>query len=119
MVTIYNNFYKKTLSLIVNAMALAQSNLFKIRRLPRILKDARNEKIVKMDFNYKTIFTFPIIFYKKIISPILPNSCRFYPTCSEYTVLAINKYGVLRGIAKGFIRILRCNPFSKGGIDFP
>jgi len=69
--------------------------------------------------NYKIIFIAPIKFYKKIISPIFPNSCRFYPTCSEYMILAIEKYGVLYGILKGIYRVLRCNPFSKGGIDFP
>jgi len=72
-----------------------------------------------MEFDYKNIFTIPLKFYKKVISPIFPNSCRFYPTCSEYTIIAINKYGVLQGIIKGIYRILRCNPFSKGGIDFP
>jgi putative membrane protein insertion efficiency factor len=72
-----------------------------------------------MKFNHKTIFIASIKFYKKIISPLFPNSCRFYPTCSEYTILAINKYGVFKGIIKGMYRILRCNPFSKGGIDFP
>ncbi len=67
----------------------------------------------------KIIFITPIKLYKKIISPIFPNSCRFYPTCSEYMILAIEKYGVLYGILKGIYRVLRCNPFSKGGIDFP
>ena len=72
-----------------------------------------------MEINSKIIFIAIIKFYKKIISPIFPNSCRFYPTCSEYTMLAINKYGALQGIIKGTIRILKCNPFFKGGIDFP
>ena len=44
-------------------------------------------------------------------------SCRFYPTCSEYAVQAITKYGALKGGAKATWRILRCNPFNKGGID--
>lgn len=69
--------------------------------------------------DYKIIFITPIKLYKKIISPIFPNSCRFYPTCSEYMILAIEKYGVLLGMLKGIYRILRCNPFSKGGIEFP
>ena len=72
-----------------------------------------------MKFNYKTIFIIPIKFYQKIISPIFPNSCRFYPTCSEYFILAITKYGVFRGAIKGLYRIFRCNPFFKGGVDFP
>ncbi len=58
-----------------------------------------------------------IEFYQKKISPCLGHRCKYYPTCSEYTKQAIEKYGVLKGIFKGFIRILRCNPFSKGGYD--
>ena len=72
-----------------------------------------------MIFNYKAIFIAPIKFYQKIISPMFSNNCRFYPTCSEYTVIAINKYGVFIGIIKGICRILKCHPFYKGGIDFP
>jgi uncharacterized protein len=56
-------------------------------------------------------------FYKKFISPALPDSCRFYPTCSEYAVTAVEKYGVLRGSIKSIYRIIRCNPFNKGGYD--
>ena len=56
-------------------------------------------------------------FYKKHISPALPNSCRFYPTCSEYAIEAINKYGILKGSIISIYRILRCNPFNKGGYD--
>lgn len=55
--------------------------------------------------------------YKKYISPLLPKSCRFYPTCSEYAVDAIIKYGVLKGSIKAIYRIIRCNPFNKGGYD--
>jgi len=56
-------------------------------------------------------------FYKKFISPALPESCRFYPTCSEYAVTAVKKYGVLKGSIKSIYRIIRCNPFNKGGYD--
>ena len=45
------------------------------------------------------------------------HGCRFYPSCSEYCVQAIEKYGVFKGVLKGIKRILRCNPFSEGGID--
>ena len=58
-----------------------------------------------------------IEFYQKKISTNLGHRCKYYPTCSEYTKQAIEKYGVLKGIFKGFIRILRCNPFSKGVYD--
>lgn len=45
--------------------------------------------------------------------------CRFYPSCSEYTARAIKKYGVFRGYGKGFFRVLRCTPWSSGGVDEP
>ncbi len=68
----------------------------------------------------KKVFIGLINFYKRMISPILNyhgSNCKFYPTCSEYTKQAIEKYGVIRGLCKGFCRVLRCNPFSKGGYD--
>ncbi len=65
----------------------------------------------------KKIFIFPIKLYKKFISPILPDSCRYSPSCSTYAVEAIEKHGVILGIILAFYRILRCNPFGKGGED--
>lgn len=65
----------------------------------------------------RKVLVFLISAYKKIISPLLPPSCRFYPTCSEYAIQAIEKYGVVKGAAKSFWRILRCNPLGKGGYD--
>lgn len=51
---------------------------------------------------------------------LLPNTgCRFYPTCSEYSKSAVSKYGLIIGAAKSVWRIIRCNPYSKGGIDYP
>ena len=58
-----------------------------------------------------------IVFYQKFISPILPASCRFYPTCSDYSRQAIEKYGLARGCWLGIKRILRCHPFYLGGYD--
>ena len=55
--------------------------------------------------------------YKKYISPLLPPSCRFTPTCSEYAVEALSKHGALKGSLLAIWRILRCNPFCKGGYD--
>ena len=55
--------------------------------------------------------------YQRFLSPLLPPSCRFEPSCSKYTVQAIQKYGALRGGLMGAWRILRCNPFGKGGYD--
>ena len=57
--------------------------------------------------------------YKRLISPILPRSCRFEPSCSEYARLAILKHGPLKGTFKAARRLLRCHPFHPGGIDHP
>ncbi len=58
-----------------------------------------------------------ILFYKKFISPLKPKCCRFYPTCSDYALLAIEKYGVISGGFKAIKRILKCHPFNPGGYD--
>lgn len=55
--------------------------------------------------------------YKTLISPFLPPACRFHPTCSVYTMEAVDKYGALRGGWLGVKRLLRCQPFCKGGYD--
>jgi hypothetical protein len=55
--------------------------------------------------------------YQWMISPLLPPSCRYVPTCSEYAMEAIERYGALRGSWMAFIRILRCHPFVRGGYD--
>ncbi len=65
----------------------------------------------------RKVLVYLIRFYQKAISPLFPPSCRFYPTCSEYSVQAISKYGVIKGGIKSVWRILRCNPFNKGGYD--
>ena len=55
--------------------------------------------------------------YKRWISPAIPSACRFYPTCSEYMMEAIERHGALRGIGMGLRRLLRCHPFHQGGVD--
>ena len=55
--------------------------------------------------------------YQKYLSPLKPSTCRFYPTCSQYCYDAVKKYGVLRGVALGMMRILKCHPFYPGGYD--
>jgi hypothetical protein len=55
--------------------------------------------------------------YKRFLSPLLPRACRFEPTCSLYAREAVEKYGLLRGTGLALWRLLRCNPFHRGGLD--
>ena len=57
--------------------------------------------------------------YKRWLSPLLPRACRFTPTCSQYARMAIVKHGLVKGFVLAVWRILRCNPFHPGGIDYP
>lgn len=65
----------------------------------------------------KKILVGLIKFYKRFISPYKPRTCRFYPTCSSYSLEAIEKYGALRGGILSIKRIVRCHPFNPGGYD--
>ncbi|EKD27281.1 MAG: hypothetical protein ACD_79C00771G0003 [uncultured bacterium] len=65
----------------------------------------------------KRIILFLLTVYKKLLSPILPHSCRFYPSCSDYMSESIKKHGLIKGVAKGIYRLLRCSPLSDGGFD--
>ena len=68
----------------------------------------------------KKILLFLLKIYKKYISPLFVAAgvrCKYYPTCSEYMSQAIKKYGALKGSFLGLKRLMRCNPFSKGGYD--
>jgi putative membrane protein insertion efficiency factor len=56
-------------------------------------------------------------FYKRWISPLLPSACRFQPTCSEYMMEAVSRYGAVRGVWMGLKRLARCHPFHPGGYD--
>jgi len=67
----------------------------------------------------KNLILKTIEFYKKFISQNLGFNCRFYPNCSKYTHQVVKKYGILKGSQKGAWRILKCNPFNKGGVDLP
>lgn len=55
--------------------------------------------------------------YQVAIAPVLPASCRFHPSCSQYTLEAVRKYGAIRGAWLGLRRLLRCHPFHPGGYD--
>jgi len=65
----------------------------------------------------KRVFLFLIRGYQRVVSPLFPPACRFYPSCSEYTHQAIEKHGVLRGGWLGIRRISRCHPWNEGGYD--
>lgn len=65
----------------------------------------------------KTIALALLRLYRLAVSPYLPPSCRFYPTCSSYMIEAIEKKGVIRGFMLGLVRILKCHPFHPGGFD--
>ncbi len=56
-------------------------------------------------------------FYKRWVSPLLPGACRFHPTCSEYMMEAVSRYGAARGVWMGLRRISRCHPLNPGGLD--
>ncbi len=59
----------------------------------------------------------PIALYRRLISPLLPRRCKYEPTCSEYASQALQRYGILQGLALTGWRLLRCNPWSHGGYD--
>lgn len=63
------------------------------------------------------LFILPIRFYKLFISPMLPNACRYTPSCSTYAIEALQKHGVLRGLYLSIRRILRCHPWGGSGYD--
>jgi uncharacterized protein len=65
----------------------------------------------------KFVIQFALRIYKQLISPMMLPACKYTPTCSEYAMEAIDRYGVLRGGAMSVWRVLRCNPFAKGGLD--
>ncbi|PID83019.1 MAG: membrane protein insertion efficiency factor YidD [Clostridiales bacterium] len=65
----------------------------------------------------KTILLFLVRFYRNKISPHIGRRCKYYPTCSHYAMQALEKYGAFKGVYLTLWRLLRCNPFSKGGYD--
>lgn len=65
----------------------------------------------------RAVVVAPLRFYQRFISPAMPRRCKYHPTCSEYAVQAIRTHGVLRGLVLAAWRVLRCNPWSHGGVD--
>lgn len=66
----------------------------------------------------RKVFIMLVRFYQKVISPLKKPSCRFYPTCSTYSIDAFKKHGAIKGLYLTLRRVLRCNPFNPGGIDY-
>jgi putative membrane protein insertion efficiency factor len=65
----------------------------------------------------RAVLVAPIRLYQRFISPALPRRCKYHPTCSEYAAQAIRAYGVPRGLVLAAWRLMRCNPWSHGGVD--
>ena len=65
----------------------------------------------------RRLVTAPIRGYSRVISPLLPQRCKYHPSCSAYAAQAIERYGILRGLVLAGWRLLRCNPWSHGGYD--
>ena len=66
----------------------------------------------------RSLVVAPVRLYQRAISPALPRRCKYHPTCSQYAVDAFRRYGILRGAVLAAWRLLRCNPWSHGGVDF-
>ncbi len=67
----------------------------------------------------KSLVIAPIRVYQQVISPLFPRRCKYHPTCSAYAVDAVREFGVMRGVVLASWRLLRCNPWSHGGVDYP
>ena len=66
----------------------------------------------------RAVLIAPIRAYQRVISPMFPRRCKYHPTCSQYAVDAIREWGVVRGVVLAGWRLLRCNPWSHGGVDY-
>lgn len=74
------------------------------------------ELLIKMIFVYKRV---SVIFRETRPPLFVYTDCKFFPSCSEYAIRAINKHGPVRGLVKSLLRILKCSPLFRGGVDFP
>jgi len=66
----------------------------------------------------RTIVVLPVRLYQRLVSPLFPARCKYHPSCSQYAIDAVRKHGVLKGSLKAVWRLLRCNPWSRGGVDY-
>jgi putative membrane protein insertion efficiency factor len=67
----------------------------------------------------RAVLIAPIRLYQRAISPLIPQRCKYHPSCSAYAAGAIREFGAARGVVLAGWRLLRCNPWSHGGVDFP
>lgn len=67
----------------------------------------------------RKLATLPIVLYQRLISPLIRPRCKYVPSCSEYARMAIREFGMVKGVVLAGWRLLRCNPASHGGIDYP
>lgn len=65
----------------------------------------------------RELFLLPLLIYRRLISPALPPRCKYYPSCSTYAVQAVRELGVIKGTVVAAWRVVRCNPWSDGGVD--
>ena len=75
--------------------------------------------IAKLRAALAALVILPVRFYQVVLGPLLPKVCIYYPSCSDYFIEAVRKYGPMRGACKGVWRICRCHPFNHGGYDPP
>jgi uncharacterized protein len=66
----------------------------------------------------RALAVLPIRLYQLLVSPLFPGTCKYHPSCSQYAIDAIHKHGLARGSVKAAWRLLRCNPWSRGGVDY-
>lgn len=81
------------------------------------MKKTKKDNIFLYIITLKWFFLGLIIFYKKCLSPLLPKSCIYYPSCSSYMFIAIKRFGVFKGVFLGIKRLFRCVPWKEGGFD--
>ncbi|HBF42294.1 MAG TPA: membrane protein insertion efficiency factor YidD [Desulfobacteraceae bacterium] len=81
-------------------------------------KKSEKSSLIKSSVNKLRYIPIALIaIYQNLVSPFLPSSCRFYPTCSTYARCAIRKYGIIKGGLLALIRVSKCHPFHPGGYD--
>jgi putative membrane protein insertion efficiency factor len=66
----------------------------------------------------RALAVLPLRLYQLLVSPLFPATCKYHPSCSQYAIDAIRKHGPLKGSVKAVWRLLRCNPWSRGGVDY-